>query len=82
MENPENRFLPLNDEGELEIDHELNDSPLFLQTLDEIMLLSEAGNQFSEDKIANGTLSPVFFGSALTTFGVQTFLDAYLQICS
>src|SRR6476661_2646260 len=42
MENPENRFLPLNDEGELESDHELNDSPLFLQTLDEIMLLSEA----------------------------------------
>ena len=79
MENPENRFLPLNDEGELESDHELNDSPLFLQTLDEIMLLSEAGNQFSEEKIANGTLSPVFFGSALTTFGVQTFLDAYLQ---
>lgn len=78
-DNPENRFLPLNEEGELEIDHELKDSPLYEQTLEEIMLLSEAGNQFSEGKIANGTLSPVFFGSALTTFGVQTFLDAYLK---
>ncbi|MFP3416125.1 peptide chain release factor 3, partial [Bacillus sp. SIMBA_074] len=39
----------------------------------------EAGNQFSEENIANGKLSPVFFGSALTTFGVQTFLDAYLK---
>ena len=79
MENPENRFLPLNEDGELEIDHELKESPLYEQTLEEIMLLSEAGNQFSEEKIANGTLSPVFFGSALTAFGVQTFLDAYLQ---
>ncbi|USK61004.1 peptide chain release factor 3 [Peribacillus asahii] len=78
-EDETNRFLPLNEEGELEIEHELQESPLYEQTLEEIMLLSEAGNQFSEEKIANGTLSPVFFGSALTTFGVQTFLDAYLQ---
>ncbi|MGE7760908.1 peptide chain release factor 3 [Peribacillus sp. NPDC097895] len=73
------RFLPLNEEGELEAEHKLKDSQLYEQTLEEIMLLTEAGNQFSEENIANGTLSPVFFGSALTTFGVQTFLDAYLQ---
>ena len=30
-------------------------------------------------KLANGTLSPVFFGSALTNFGVHTFLETYLQ---
>lgn len=78
-EDENRRFLPLNEEGELEVEHELQESPLYEQTLEEIMLLSEAGNQFSEEKIANGTLSPVFFGSALTTFGVQTFLDAYLQ---
>ena len=75
----EERFLPLNDEGELEVDHKLKDSQLYEQTLEEIMLLTEAGNQFSEENIANGKLSPVFFGSALTTFGVQTFLDAYLK---
>ena len=43
------------------------------------MLLNEAGNEFSSEKIANGTLTPVFFGSALTNFGVQTFLETYLQ---
>jgi peptide chain release factor 3 len=75
----EDRFLPLNEEGELAVDHELKDSSLYEQTLEEIMLLSEAGNQFSEEKIAKGELTPVFFGSALTTFGVQTFLDAYLK---
>lgn len=78
-ENDENRFLPLNSDGELDVDHPLKDSPLYEQTLEEIMLLSEAGNEFSEEKIAKGLLTPVFFGSALTTFGVQTFLDAYLK---
>ena len=52
---------------------------LYDQTLEEIMLLNEAGNEFSEEKIADGTLTPVFFGSALTNFGVQTFLETYLQ---
>jgi peptide chain release factor 3 len=43
------------------------------------MLLTEAGNDFDKEKIATGELSPVFFGSALTNFGVQTFLETYLQ---
>ena len=34
---------------------------------------------FDEEKIEKGELTPVFFGSALTNFGVKTFLDAYLQ---
>ena len=42
-------------------------------------MLNEAGNEFSKEKIANGELTPVFFGSALTNFGVQTFLETYLQ---
>ncbi|RFU71191.1 peptide chain release factor 3 [Peribacillus saganii] len=75
----DDRFLPLNEEGGLAIDHELNTSPLYEQTLEEIMLLSEAGNEFSKERIAAGQLTPVFFGSALTAFGVQTFLDAYLK---
>jgi len=75
----EHRFLPLNEEGELDASHPLMESPLFAQTLDEIMLLNEAGNEYSVEKIAAGELTPVFFGSALTTFGVQTFLDAFLD---
>jgi peptide chain release factor 3 len=73
------RFLSLNDDGEIEGDHKLKESSLYDQTLEEIMLLDEAGNEFSAEKIAEGNLTPVFFGSALTTFGVQTFLDSYLQ---
>ncbi|MBD3106946.1 peptide chain release factor 3 [Bacillus sp. AGMB 02131] len=75
----DDRYIPLNEDGELEGSHPLMDSPLYEQTLDEIMLLNEAGNEYSVERIADGELTPVFFGSALTTFGVQTFLDAFLD---
>ncbi|WP_066317675.1 peptide chain release factor 3 [Bacillus sp. FJAT-29814] len=73
------RFIPLNDDGEIEGSHKLKDSGLYDQTLEEIMLLNEAGNEFSAERVAAGNLTPVFFGSALTNFGVQTFLETYLQ---
>ncbi|RSD28258.1 peptide chain release factor 3 [Mesobacillus subterraneus] len=73
------RFIPLTEDGEIDGDHSLKESSLYDQTLEEIMLLDEAGNEFSKERIADGTLTPVFFGSALTNFGVQTFLDSYLQ---
>ncbi|MBS4207820.1 peptide chain release factor 3 [Bacillus sp. FJAT-50079] len=75
----ENRFLALDDDGEIVGDHSLKESALYTQALEEILLLDEAGNQFSEEKINNGMLTPVFFGSALTNFGVQTFLETYLE---
>ncbi|WP_370294404.1 peptide chain release factor 3 [Rossellomorea marisflavi] len=75
----EDRFISLNDEGEIAGEHPLTDSGLYQQALEDILLLNEAGNEFSEDRIASGELSPVFFGSALTNFGVQTFLETYLQ---
>ena len=75
----EDRFLELNDDGEVDGDHPIKQNALYDQTLEEILLLNEAGNEFSKEKIADGTLTPVFFGSALTNFGVQTFLETYLQ---
>ncbi|MBE3568850.1 MAG: peptide chain release factor 3 [Bacillales bacterium] len=75
----EERFLSLNEDGEIVGDHPIKESNLYTQTLEEIMLLDEAGNEFSEERVRKGTLTPVFFGSALTNFGVQTFLETYLQ---
>jgi peptide chain release factor 3 len=75
----EDRFIPLNADGEIEGDHPLKISGLYDQTLEEILLLNEAGNDFSPERVKAGTLTPVFFGSALTNFGVQTFLETYLQ---
>ncbi|MGJ7919650.1 peptide chain release factor 3 [Neobacillus sp. LXY-4] len=73
------RFISLNDDGEIEGEHPLKLSGLYDQTLEEIMLLNEAGNDFSAERVKEGSLTPVFFGSALTNFGVQTFLETYLQ---
>jgi peptide chain release factor 3 len=75
----QDRFINLNDDGEIEGDHPIKQTGLYDQTLEEILLLNEAGNEFSEERIKDGTLTPVFFGSALTNFGVQTFLETYLQ---
>jgi peptide chain release factor 3 len=75
----DNRFLELNDDGEIEGDSPIKQNALYDQTIEEIFLLNEAGNEFSRKKIADGSLTPVFFGSALANFGVQTFLETYLQ---
>ncbi|WP_046175218.1 peptide chain release factor 3 [Domibacillus indicus] len=75
----ENRFLPLDEDGHIAEDHPIKQSSLYTEAMDDIMLLDEAGNDFSREKINSGELSPVFFGSALTNFGVQTFLETYLQ---
>ncbi|GEK34324.1 peptide chain release factor 3 [Kurthia sibirica] len=75
----EDRFLPLNAEGGLDVQNDMTKTSYYTQALDDIMLLNEAGNPFSEDAIRKGQLTPVFFGSALTNFGVQTFLETYLN---
>ena len=51
------------------------------QTLaDDIELLDGASYEFDLEKVRRGQLSPVFFGSALTNFGVEPFLEEFLQM--
>ena len=50
------------------------------QTLQEEVELLGAGRDFDLDAVRNGTLSPVFFGSALTNFGVEPFLEEFLRM--
>ena len=47
---------------------------------DEIELLDGAAAEFDQDLVDKGELSPVFFGSALTNFGVETFLKHFLSM--
>jgi len=47
---------------------------------DDIALLDMAGDQFEYDKVAQGELTPMFFGSAMTNFGVQPFLEEFLRM--
>ena len=49
---------------------------------EEIELLDGASAEFNLGLVSKGELSPVFFGSALTNFGVETFLQHFLQMTS
>jgi len=48
--------------------------------VDEIELLDGASSEFDLEKVSEGELTPVFFGSALTNFGVETFLSHFLSM--
>ena len=49
------------------------------QLIDDVELLS-AGREMSLEDVRGGRLSPVFFGSALTNFGVEPFLEEFLRL--
>ena len=48
--------------------------------LEEIELLDGASSEFDIDLVIAGKLTPVFFGSALTNFGVEIFLKHFLEM--
>ena len=50
------------------------------QLVEEMELLDIAGDQYDLESILSGELTPVFFGSALTNFGVEPFLESFLDI--
>ena len=47
---------------------------------EEIELLDGASAEYDIDEIQKGNLTPVFFGSALTNFGVEIFLQHFLKM--
>ena len=53
---------------------------LLNNALEELEVLDEAGASFDKEKIYCGELTPVFFGSAMTNFGVRPFLDKFLNL--
>ena len=49
------------------------------QLIDDVELLS-AGREMDLEEVRRGQLSPVFFGSALTNFGIEPFLESFLKL--
>ena len=47
---------------------------------EQVELLDAASFDFDMEKVRAGKLSPVFFGSALTNFGVEPFLESFLRM--
>lgn len=52
---------------------------LYHQFKDELELIEGAGPELDLEAIHHGKMTPVFFGSAMTNFGVELFLDAFLD---
>ena len=64
------------------------DDPAFAELLgghyhsrlkEEIELLDAAGDELDMQKVAAGELTPMFFGSAMNNFGVESFLEKFLE---
>ena len=58
----------------------LVEEELLTKALEEIEILDEAGCDLNQELILSGELTPVFFGSAMTNFGVRPFLDNFLEL--
>ena len=59
---------------------ELVEPELLEQAVEELELLEAAGAELDLELVHAGELTPVFFGSAMTNFGVRPFLDAFLEM--
>lgn len=74
-------FVPLGVDGvEDPVLSTVLDETLCKKLREDISLLDIAGDPFDFELIRTGKLTPVFFGSAITNFGVQTFLDDFLSL--
>ena len=73
----ESKEISIDDEAALR--QQIGEEPYQLLT-DEIELLDGASAEYDLDQIQAGKLTPVFFGSALTNFGVEIFLQNFLKM--
>jgi peptide chain release factor 3 len=48
--------------------------------VEENEMLDMAGDPFDLERVRAGQLAPMFFGSAMTNFGVEPFLEAFLDL--
>lgn len=53
---------------------------LYDQFKSELELLEYAGDAFDHKKVLSGQLTPVFFGSAMNNFGVERFLQRFIEL--
>ena len=58
----------------------LVDEGTYKEFIDGIELLEGAGAPFERDAMLRGDVTPVFFGSAMTNFGVELFLDRFVKM--
>lgn len=75
IDDPE--FLPSLIGGRVD---EFEAKSIFDQFRSEVELLEAAGDEFDEEKVNAGQLTPVFFGSAMNNFGIESFLQKFISL--
>jgi len=58
----------------------IDDEELFEKLLEDQELLGELISPLDMERVMKGEQSPLFFGSAMTNFGVQLFLDKFCEM--
>jgi peptide chain release factor 3 len=58
---------------------QLLEQDLYYQLKEDIELLEGVGSELDLELVHQGKMTPVFFGSAMTNFGVELFLNAFLE---
>ncbi|WP_369831911.1 peptide chain release factor 3 [Chlorogloea sp. CCALA 695] len=58
---------------------QLLDQDLYHQFKDDLELIEGIGPELDSKLVHQGKMTPVFFGSAMTNFGVELFLDTFLD---
>jgi len=53
---------------------------LYNKLREDVALLDIAGDEFDMEKVKAGELTPMFFGSAMTNFGIRQFLEAFISM--
>lgn len=71
------QVIPLSDKEKIA---SLVEPDVLAETLDGLELVTHAGEEFSQEAFSQGELTPVFFGSAMTNFGVRAFLEKFLSM--
>eukprot|EP00804_Cyclotella_cryptica_P017700 CCRYP_001160-RB/>CCRYP_001160-RB protein AED:0.03 eAED:0.03 QI:905/1/1/1/1/0.33/3/84/402 len=74
------RQVPMSDLETLK--EHINDEELYEKLLEDQEILQELISPLDMDRVMAGQQSPLFFGSAMTNFGVQLFLDKFCAMGS
>ena len=74
----EHERLPIDDLADPQLDEALRDQADDLRF--DVELVREAGDELEMDRYLEGQQTPVFFGSALSNFGVGDMLDTFVEI--
>lgn len=60
--------------------NELIDDEALQRVNHDLELLEVAGNPYTHEAFLTGNVTPVFFASALTNFGIENFFDAFVDV--